>query len=93
MQRIKDEDRVWKETTEEIQEVIEKYFLKLFTASSLDGKLSHREQVKQVTSEENVELISKIMAEEVRVAVFSMHPDKAPGLDGLNPAFSGCFGI
>lgn len=32
-------------------------------------------------------MISNISTDEVREAVFSMHPDKSPGLDGLNPAF------
>lgn len=41
----------------------------------------------QVTEEENIELVSEITTEEVKEEVFSMHPDKSPGPDGLNPIF------
>lgn len=43
--------------------------------------------MKQITGEENEGLIAKITPEEAKEAVFSMHPDKSPGPDGLNPAF------
>lgn len=36
---------------------------------------------------ENRELMSDISEEEVKAVVFSRHPDKNPGPDGLNPAF------
>lgn len=32
-------------------------------------------------------MIAEVTLEEVKAAVFSMHPDKSPGPDGLNPAF------
>ncbi|XP_074346272.1 uncharacterized protein LOC141685047 [Apium graveolens] len=44
-------------------------------------------QVKRITSEQNTQLLEDISAEEVKEAVFSMHAKKAPGYDGLNPAF------
>lgn len=40
-----------------------------------------------VTEEQNHELLRPVTTEEVRAAVFSMHPDKSPSLDGLSPAF------
>lgn len=67
--------------------MVEKYFSELFKASSLDGKLSLREYVTQVSENENMGLISDITTEEVTEAVFSMHPDKSPRPDGFNPAF------
>lgn len=53
----------------------------------MDGKLSDRDVVNRLTAEENDALISPVTVEEVKYAVFSMHPDKSPGPDGLNPAF------
>lgn len=41
----------------------------------------------QVTAEQNRELIDEISFEEFTAAIKSMHPDKASGPDGLNPAF------
>lgn len=40
-----------------------------------------------VTEEQNLGLIAEISFEEFRTAVKHMHPDKASGPDGLNPAF------
>lgn len=87
MDRIKDENGEWKETPAEIQGVIESYFSRLFTTSNLDGRLSYREVVKQVSEIENEELVVEVTIEEVKNDVFSMHPDKAPVSDGLNPVF------
>lgn len=44
-----------------------------------------------VTEEHNFQLIKPISNKEVKDAVFLMHPKKAPGYDGLNPAFYQAF--
>ncbi|XP_074352278.1 uncharacterized protein LOC141691438 [Apium graveolens] len=69
-ERIKNDEGEWKETTEEIQEVIEDYFSKLFTAQTTDGKLSHRERVSRVTASDNEALLAEITPEEVKEAAF-----------------------
>ncbi|KAL8089304.1 hypothetical protein AgCh_038925 [Apium graveolens] len=79
------------EEKEDIQRVIEDYFSELFTTSNLQGSLSDREVVKQVSDLENEELLGEITCEEVKEAVFSMHPYKASGIDGFNPAFYQAF--
>lgn len=86
-QRIKNEDGDWTESDDDVQGVVTNYFSNLFMSSCLNGKLSYREEVNQVTEMENMELGAEVMAEEVHNAVFSMYPEKSPGLDGLNPAF------
>lgn len=53
----------------------------------LNGGLSSRETVNQLTEAENEELISEVTSVEVKEVVFSMHPKKSPGPDGLNPTF------
>lgn len=40
-----------------------------------------------ITAEQNVDLVKPVTGEEVRKALFQMHPDKAPGPDGMTPAF------
>lgn len=87
LQRIKGEDGEWRETTEEVQGVIEGYFKKLFHSSTESGGLLQNEVVQRVTEAENEYLISDITLEEVKAAAFSMHLDKSPGIDGLNPSF------
>lgn len=59
----------------------------LFASSNNTGKLSEREVVSQITAQENEELLREVSHGEVKEAVFAMHPDKACGPDGLNPAF------
>lgn len=63
------------------------YFTQLFTTAGMTSNLIERENVKQITEEENGRLLSKLTLEEVKEAVFLMHPDKSPGQDGLNPDF------
>lgn len=87
LQRIKNDEGEWMETNEEIQQVIESYFTKLFTAETVDGKISDREMVRKISARENEALLAEVTPEEVKEAIFSMHPDKAPGPDGLNPGF------
>ena len=41
----------------------------------------------QVSVSQNADLLQPISEEEVRCAVFQMHPDKSPGPDGMTPGF------
>jgi carbamoylphosphate synthase small subunit len=41
----------------------------------------------KISQEENDKLVLPITKEELKDALFQMHPDKAPGPDGFNPAF------
>lgn len=60
MQCIRNEDGEWKETTDEIKEVIENYFSKLVKVQSLDGRLSDKEIVKMVSASDNKALLAEI---------------------------------
>lgn len=84
---IKNEDGEWTTNNEEMQTVIESYFSKLFTANTLDERLSDQQIVKMVSEHESEALLSDITPEEVKETSFFMHPDKAPGPDDLNPSF------
>ncbi|XP_019168807.1 PREDICTED: uncharacterized protein LOC109164714 [Ipomoea nil] len=41
----------------------------------------------RVSAGQNAMLLREVSAEEVKGALFAMHPDKSPGPDGLSPAF------
>lgn len=41
----------------------------------------------KISEEQNLELLKEISAEEVKEALFQMHPDKSPGPDGMTPEF------
>lgn len=85
--RLKDEEGEWKEEKEDVRKVIVDYFSEIFQSSMNEESVSDRERVKQVTDEQNQELVMPVRSEEVKQVVFAMHPDKSPGIDGLNPGF------
>lgn len=58
---------MWRETKSEIQDVITEYFTQLFKMSSINGGLSQRKWVNQVSDEA---LIAEVTVEEVKTAVF-----------------------
>jgi hypothetical protein len=41
----------------------------------------------KITQDDNEKLLAPISKEELKEALFQMHPDKAPGPDGFNPTF------
>lgn len=49
--------------------------------------MSNRIGFKQLNEEQKQVLVSAISAEEVKTAIFAMHPVKAPSIDGLNLLF------
>jgi hypothetical protein len=63
------------------------YFDKLFPQGDTTQDEVTRLINGRVTTEENQSLIKEFVVEEFKDALFSMHSDKAPGPDGLNPAF------
>ncbi|KAM6553278.1 hypothetical protein CsatB_014040 [Cannabis sativa] len=85
---IKDkEGRIWKDKMS-IGRVINAHFTELYTSTRpvFDDKLENLE-VKSISHSENEEMSRTPSVEEIKSAVFSLHPLKAPGPDG----FSGCF--
>lgn len=74
----------------DIENVIYDYYTDLFltqnpTELTIDNVIQH---VKcKVTHEMNSNLSTPFTTEEVRQAIFDMHPSKAPGLDGFNAQF------
>lgn len=69
-----------------IQQIIIDYFSDLFQ-TSVDADLSDRKHVQTILRQHNEALIRDITSDEVKEAVFRMHPDKSLVPDGLNPAF------
>nr|KYP39509.1 Transposon TX1 uncharacterized [Cajanus cajan] len=64
------------------------YFETLFRQqeSDITGVINHIPT--KITEEDNNKLLNPFSLDEFRVALFSMHADKSPGPDGLNP---GCY--
>ncbi|CAA7019206.1 unnamed protein product [Microthlaspi erraticum] len=73
---------------ENIEKVITSYFTAMFTSQS-GSRTDTVEQslIPKITEETNARLIQIPSPEEVNAAIFSIHPDKAPGPDGFSASF------
>lgn len=85
--KLEDENSVWRHKGPEMDALICDYFQKLFTSEvgDMEGVLGCLSS--KVTNSQNIALIRRVSFDEVKQAVFSMHRDKSPGPDGLNPGF------
>ncbi|MCH99156.1 endonuclease/exonuclease/phosphatase family protein, partial [Trifolium medium] len=85
--KLMNEENVAVTTQPELCEVALNYFNHLFKSnpSTHDPILSLI--APKITQEDNDRLVMPITREELKEALFQMHPDKAPGPDGFNPAF------
>lgn len=73
---------------EQITEVITDYFQKLFTSQEGDRAETVFNAIQpRISPETNEKLIRPPSAEEIKTAIFSIHPDKAPGPDGFSASF------
>lgn len=61
--------------------------MKVFGGSERRIQNDGGESPRSVTEDQNNKLIAEVTLEEFTVAIKQMHPDKASGPDGLNPAF------
>lgn len=77
---------------EEMQSVVLEYFHRVFAGKGEAAFVSEERDVGMISEEQNLELIVEISFEEFTRAVKQMHPHKASGPDGLNPAFFRIFG-
>ena len=85
--RLKDDNGMWRDKDTGLENLILNYFHILCTADeSISQECSHH-IISSVTEEDNVMLTTPFIAMEIKDVVFSMHLDKAPGPDGMNPTF------
>lgn len=87
MHRLNNGEGVWVDWINGLAEHITEFYDHLFTATQ-----SHWHEVidcieMKKTTPLNNDLLKQVTAEEVRVALFQMNPDKSPGPDGMTPAF------
>lgn len=73
---------------EQIGKVIAEYFNKIFTSSGMSAvEVVNRAIVPRISPETNTLLTTTPTGEEIREAMFAIHPDKAPGPDGFSASF------
>ncbi|CAA7021924.1 unnamed protein product [Microthlaspi erraticum] len=72
----------------QIEDVITSYFQKMFTSQAGNrAETVFQSITPRISEETNRRLIQIPTPEEVNTAIFSIHPDKAPGPDGLSASF------
>ncbi|KAM6545103.1 hypothetical protein CsatB_025839 [Cannabis sativa] len=85
--QLKDSNGVWVDWESGLQGVIKDYFSDLFQSSGTNlGTVLDRIRP-SISCVQNEELLTPVSEDEVRSALFQMHPDKSPGPDGMTPAF------
>lgn len=84
---IRDNDVVWQSEENSIQGVMLDYFRNIFLSNGVEDTGFENHLSVKVSDDNNDLLMAPISSYEVRTSVFSMHPNKLPGPDGLNPTF------
>lgn len=78
----------WCETEDQIKQEVEQYFRNLFTTSNPSGYDEILSGIpRSITESMNKNLTRSVDEAEIKKALFSMHPNKAPGPDGMSPLF------
>ncbi|VFQ67130.1 unnamed protein product [Cuscuta campestris] len=81
----------WVTADSGMHDLMRAYFEDLFKASPGETRCILGTVNKRITEAQNQRLCVPVVKEEVKRAVFGMHPDKSPGPDGFNPGFFQAF--
>lgn len=87
IQKLQNKNGEWLSWESGLEDHVTGYYTELFsTAYSSTAEVINCVSQK-ISYAQNLELQTEITEEEVRPALFQMHPDKAPGPNGMTPAF------
>lgn len=86
-QKLQNEEEVWVELEDGLDDLLTSYFNQIFSATENQWEGVVDRVTRTITDEQNELLLSEVTIEEVKLALFQMHPDKAPGPDGMTPGF------
>lgn len=87
IQRLKNDRGDWVTWDAGLQEVMVNYFRDMFTTTNIEDEEVLEGIPLTVSDVQNQELLKPIEEEQVKKALFQMHPDKSPGPDGMSPTF------
>ena len=88
IQGLRDEANEWCTAENQVEDIAVNYFRNMF-ATSYPTRIAETltTEDKVVSVESNQRLLQPYTSDEVRVALFQMHPSKAPGSDGMSSFF------
>ena len=85
---LHDENGVWQTDMGKVTAIAEGYYVDLFKAQNHTNMERVLDAVDRVVTDEMVQSLTQPYSkEDVRRALFSMHPSKSPRLDGMSPFF------
>lgn len=76
------------EENDGMAEIVGDYFRNIFAKSDMRPAIKEVVSPRLVSTTRNEKLMEEVTFEEFTRAINQMHPEKALGPDGLNPAFS-----
>ncbi|XP_074374872.1 uncharacterized protein LOC141716338 [Apium graveolens] len=85
--RLKNDNGNWVDWQQGLQSLIVNYYQDLFKSDQANIDEVTNCVHPRLSSAQNMDLMKEISDVEVKSAIFQMHPDKAPGPDGMTPAF------
>lgn len=59
----------------------------LRSSSKFQIRIGTEQVTRRVTMDQNTMLLAEVSVKEVKTALFNMHPDKFPGLNGMSSGF------
>ena len=85
---VQRDNGTWTRNEEELVNEMSMFYNMLFSSGGIgDSSKVLRGINHTITEEMNTNLTRPVHEEEIRSAIFSMNPDKAPGVDGMTPLF------
>lgn len=85
--KLKNDSGQWVDWQGGLKALIQSFYTDLFTVAPVEYEQVIDCVPHSISQEQNLKLNKEVSKEEVRVALFQMHPDKASGPDGMTPAF------
>ncbi|XP_030940118.1 uncharacterized protein LOC115965051 [Quercus lobata] len=88
IEELQNREGIWQTYLSRVSDIAEEYYTELFTTSNPNGMERVLDAIDKVVTEDMAnQMTQPYIEEEVRVALFSMHPSKSPGPDGMSPLF------
>lgn len=84
---LKDDNGTWINRDSCLHDLMESYFHSIFSTMGANYEEVVREIQPGISDTQNDMLLERVSQNEVKVALFSMDPDKAPERDGYTPVF------